>query len=131
MIRHALRALVTVVLSGILLAGAVWGALALWIDGPDSKIVAATMAVGLVLVIVLLVALVRPLRRGLVAALLPVVAVVLWWGSIPPSNTREWSPDVAHTARATFEGPRVTIQNVRNFKYRSDSDYDQRWERRS
>jgi hypothetical protein len=131
MIRHAIRILVTVVLSAMVLAGAVWGALALWLDGPDSKILAGTMAVGLVPVSVLLVALVRPVLRGLIAALVPIVAVAVWWGSIPPSNTRDWSPDVAHTPRAAFEGSRVTIQNVRNFKYRSESDYDQRWERRS
>jgi Domain of unknown function (DUF4105) len=69
--------------------------------------------------------------RGLIAALIPVIAVVSWWTSIPPSNTRDWTPDVARTASATFDGSRVTIQNVRNFKYRSESDYDQRWERRT
>ena len=89
------------------------------------------MAGGLALVSILLAALVRPFLRGLVAALLPVVAVAVWWASIPPSNTRDWAPDVARTARATFDGSRVTIENVRNFKYRSESDYDQRWETRT
>ena len=104
MIRHALRILVTVVLSAIVLASAAWGALALWLDGPDSKVLAGTMAVGLLLVSVLLCALVRPVVRGLVTALLPIVAVAIWWGSIPPSNTRDWSLDVAHPARAAFRG---------------------------
>ena len=131
MIGRSLRILVTVVLSAIVFASVAWAALALWLDGPDSKILAGTMAMGPVLASMLLLALVRPLLRGLVAALLPIVAVALWWGSIPPSNARDWSPDVAHTARAAFEGSRVTIQNVRNFKYRSESDYEQRWERRS
>ena len=71
MIRGALRILVTVELSAIVLASVVWGALALWLDGPDSKILAGTMAVGLVLVSILLVALVRPFPRGLGAALCP------------------------------------------------------------
>ena len=30
-----------------------------------------------------------------------------------------------------FTDRRVTIQNVRNFKYRSETDYDQRWETRT
>jgi len=80
---------------------------------------------------ILLAALVRPFLRGLVAALLPVVAVALWWVSILPSNTRDWSPDVSRTARAAFHGSSVTIQNMRNFRYRSESDYDQRWETRT
>jgi len=75
--------------------------------------------------------LVRPFLRGLLAALLLVVAVARWWPSIPPNNTRDRTPDVAPTAHATFEGSRVTIANVRNFKYRSESDYDQRWETRT
>jgi hypothetical protein len=62
---------------------------------------------------------------------LPIVAVALWWSSIPPSNSRDWTPDVARTARATFDGSHVTIQNVRNFNYRSENDYDQRWETRT
>jgi hypothetical protein len=89
------------------------------------------MAGGLALTSIALAALVRPFLKGLVAALLPVVAVAVWWASIPPSNTRDWPPDVARTARAAFHGSSVTIQNVRNFKYRSESDYDQRWETRT
>ena len=109
MIRRALGILMTVLLSAIVLAGVAWAVLALWLDGPDSKTLAGTLAVGLLLVSILLVALVRPFPRGLVAALLPIVAVAVCWGSIAPSNTRDWSPDVAHAARTTFEGPRVTI----------------------
>ena len=131
MVRRALRAIVTVVLSVIVVSGVAWGALALWFDGPQSRVIAGTMAGGLALVSILLAVLVRPILRGLGAALLPVVAVALWWTSIAPSNTRDWTPDVARTARASFLGSSVTIQNVRNFKYRSESDYDQRWETRT
>jgi hypothetical protein len=131
MVRRVLRMIVTVVLSVIVVAGVAWGALALWFDGPDSRVLAGTMAGGLTLIALLLAALVRPFVRGLVAALLPVVAVVLWWASIPASNTRDWSPDVSRTARAAVHGQSVTIQNVRNFRYRSETDYDQRWETRT
>jgi len=131
MIRRALHIFVTVVLSAIVVASVAWGALALWIDGPNSLALAGTMAGGFALICILLAALVRPFLKGLVAALLPVVAVAVWWASIPPSNTRDWPPEVARTARADFHGSSVTIQNVRNFKYRSETDYDQRWERRT
>ena len=130
-VRRAARLVATLTLSAIVLAAVAWGALALWFDGPQSRVIAAAMAAGLAIVSILLAALIRPLLRGLGAALLPVVAVALWWASIPPSNSRHWSPDVARTARATFDGSRVTIENVRNFKYRSESDYDQRWETRT
>jgi hypothetical protein len=120
-----------VLLLVIVATGIAWSVLALWFDGPASRVLAGSMAAGLVLLTILFTMLVRPFRRGLVAALVPLVGVALWWGLIPPSNTRDWTPDVARTPYATFAGSRVTISNVRNFKYRSESDYDQRWETRT
>ena len=131
MVRRAVRILATIVLSMLVAIGVAWAALALWLDGPHSRTLAGMLAVGLVLVIVLSLALIRPLLRGLAVSVLPIVAVALWWSSIPPSNNRDWTPDVARTARATFDGNHVTIQNVRNFNYRSENDYDQRWETRT
>lgn len=44
--------------------------------------------------------------------------------SLPtPALDRNWSPDQAIPARATIEGDTVTITNVRNFTYRSTTDY--------
>ncbi len=129
--RRAIRLLATIALSIVVAIGVAWAALALWLDGPQSRALAGILIVGLVLAIVLSLALIRPLLRGLAVSLLPIVAVALWWSSILPSNTRDWTPDVARTARATFDGSHVTIQNVRNFNYRSENDYDQRWETRT
>jgi Domain of unknown function (DUF4105) len=131
MVRRTLRLIATFGLSVIVVAGVAWGVLALWFDGPGSRVLAGTMAGGLVLVTILSGVLIRPFLRALATALLPLAAVTLWWTSIPPSNTHNWSPDVALTARAVFDGDHVTIENVRNFKYRSESDYDRRWETRT
>jgi hypothetical protein len=38
---------------------------------------------------------------------------------------------VARTPRATFRGNTVTIENLRNFDYRSETDYIERWETRT
>ncbi|MGB8682717.1 MAG: DUF4105 domain-containing protein [Candidatus Binatus sp.] len=131
MIRRAAGILATITMSVIVAAAVAWGVMAIWFDGPHSRMLAAPMAAGLAIVSIVLAAIVRPLLRGLVVALFPVIVVALWWTSIPPSNARDWTPDVSRTARVTFDGSRVTIENVRNFKYRSESDYDQRWETRS
>jgi hypothetical protein len=127
MVRRAVRLIAILAVSVIVAAGATWGAMALWFDGPESRVLAGAMAGGFALVSILLAGVVRPFLRGLAVAVLPVAAVALWWTSILPSNTRDWAPDVARTARATFNGSCVTIENVRSFKYRSESDYDQRW----
>jgi hypothetical protein len=131
MLRRAARILATIAMSLVVTATLVWGVLAIWFDGPHSRVLAAPIAALLVLVSIALAALMRPLLRGLVIALFPVIVVALWWTSIPASNTRDWTPDVARTARATFSGNRVTIENVRNFNYRSETDYDPRWETRT
>lgn len=44
-----------------------------------------------------------------------------------PSNERRWAPDQARLARAEIAGPMVTIRNVRNFTYRSTTDYTPDW----
>jgi hypothetical protein len=131
MFGRAVRLVATLMLSVIVVAAVAWAAMAIWFDGPHSRVIAAPMATVLVIVCIFLAALVRPLLRGLVVALFPVIVVALWWTAIPASNARDWTPDVARTARATFDGSRVTIENVRNFKYRSETDYDQRWETRT
>src|SRR5690606_18695854 len=57
--------------------------------------------------------------------------VLGWWLLLEPSNDRNWQPDVAQTAWAEINGDKVTIHNVRNFDYRSETDYDPRWETRT
>ena len=56
--------------------------------------------------------------------------VQIWWLGIDASNERAWMPDVAKLPAASFEGDRVTLENVRNFHYRSEEDFDEIWETR-
>jgi hypothetical protein len=54
-----------------------------------------------------------------------------WWFRLRPSNDRDWRPEVARLATAEKRGERVTVRNVRNFRYRSVDDFDERWEERT
>jgi hypothetical protein len=128
--RRVGHAIVTALMAAIVAAGVAWSMLALWFDGPTSRAATGTLAIAAALGSLLMAVRIRPLRRGLVAAMVPVVAVGVWWSTIAPSNGRDWAPDVAQTARASFDGNRVTIRNIRNFKYRSENDYDPNWETR-
>jgi len=51
---------------------------------------------------------------------------------IPASNTRDWQPEVAYAPYATtINGDVITIHNLRNFNYRTENDFDARWEERT
>jgi len=49
--------------------------------------------------------------------------VLVWWLLMPPSNNRNWQPDVALLPWADIQGDKVTIHNIRNCDYRSETDY--------
>jgi hypothetical protein len=49
--------------------------------------------------------------------------VLLGWFSIPPSNNRNWQPDLATLASADIVGDTVTIHNIRNCDYRTETDF--------
>lgn len=61
--------------------------------------------------------------RALTIFVLTFAALLAWWSTIAPSNSRDWKPSVAVLPYATFNGPLITLHNVRNFDYRTESDY--------
>jgi drug/metabolite transporter superfamily protein YnfA len=52
------------------------------------------------------------------------IGLLFWWGSIEPSNHRDWQPSVAVLPYATIQGSQVTVHNIRNFAYRSETDFE-------
>ena len=127
------RRIGAVVVAGLLtlvgVAFIAWGGLALWFDGPESRLVAGLLVAGFVAVSLLL-----PLvagKRGLAGVALVWVALLGWWLHIPARADRDWLPDVAQLPSARIVGDRVTISNVRNFDYRSETDFTPHWEERT
>ena len=51
------------------------------------------------------------------------LVILLWWFNIQPSNDRNWQTDVSKLAYASISNNLVTMHNVRNFSYHSESDY--------
>lgn len=73
----------------------------------------------------------RPFVRGVGVALGAFALVLLWFFSLAPSNTGEWQPDVTQLAHGEVNGDILTIHNVRDFTYRSETDFTESWETRS
>jgi len=55
------------------------------------------------------------------------IAILVWWFAQNPPLDGEWQPDVAKLATAEVDGDVVTFHNVRDFEYRSESDFTPRW----
>jgi hypothetical protein len=53
-----------------------------------------------------------------------------WWLTISPRQDRDWKPEVTVLADAIIDGERVTIHNVRNFDYRTETDFTPRYDTR-
>jgi hypothetical protein len=105
-----------------------WAFGALYFDFPTASALAAIL-----FAIILLAAIV--FVRGKLLKLASVfgafVLVACWWLTLKPSNDRPWQPDVAQTAWAQVNGDEVTLHNVRNCEYRTDTDFTPHWETRT
>jgi hypothetical protein len=51
------------------------------------------------------------------------VLVLVAWNSPKPSNDRDWQTEVAVLPHATINGDLVTVHNIRNFDYRTETDF--------
>jgi hypothetical protein len=105
-----------------------WAACALYIDLPGAW---QKPAAGLYALLVLgAIVFGRTQLRRLTLCLLGFAVVLAWWLSLSPSNDRLWQADVDRTAWAEISGDQVTIHNLRNFDYRTETDYTPHWETR-
>jgi uncharacterized protein DUF4105 len=105
-----------------------WAFGALYFDLQKSGLLAATIFVIAVLAAVIFV------RRKLLKLAIVIggcALVAAWWLSLNPSNDRAWQPDVAETAWAEINDDEVTIHNVRNCDYRTETDFTIHWETRT
>lgn len=73
----------------------------------------------------------QPVWQPFVLLLVVWVTFKLWWFRLQPSHDRDWESTVAVLPQMTVEGDLVTIHNLRNFQYRSLTDFDSRYETRT
>ena len=63
--------------------------------------------------------------------LLGFLLIAGWWSTLRPKRNRDWQPQVTVLAYATREGDQVAVQNIRNFEYRTATDFTPRYETRT
>ena len=112
---------------------ATWGAFALWFQVPGGWVLQSLgVCLWIAVTLVILVALWRGrLAVGAVSFAVAFGVLLIWWWQIQPSNNRVWADDVAQVTTGVVDGDHVTLHNVRNFDWRTKTDYTQRWETRT
>ncbi|MDB5571862.1 MAG: hypothetical protein JWN93_3045 [Hyphomicrobiales bacterium] len=110
----------------------VWGALALFFRAGGWQEGRVVLAAAFGLVTLAAVRGVLTLRwREIAPALVLFPLVFLWWEGIAPSNHRDWVADVSRLPTVRLDGERAVVENVRNFKWTSDTQADPHWETRA
>ncbi|WP_438752544.1 Lnb N-terminal periplasmic domain-containing protein [Pararhizobium sp. O133] len=130
---HLLGSLLRVLSMLVILGFGIWGGLALFYQFPAVVWLRATAAaLWAVLSLVALIVYIRR-RSRLIVLIYPAMlaALLFWWDNIPASSSRDWAEEVARTTAAVVNGPEVTLANVRNFDWRTATDYTPRWENRT
>jgi hypothetical protein len=123
--------LATLLLSLTVALVAAWGALALRYKAPRSlRIIGAALWTALGIACIGAFWCGR-LGTGIATFALAHGLLLIWWKSLRPSNDREWADDVAQTVGGKIDGSVVTLDKVRDFEWRSNSDFTPRWTARS
>ncbi|WP_228721875.1 DUF4105 domain-containing protein [Acinetobacter sp. Marseille-Q1623] len=55
---------------------------------------------------------------------------LLWYFNIPAKQNRDWNPEVDRLFTYQKQGDIVTIQNIRNFNWKTEDQYDAHWDTR-
>jgi Domain of unknown function (DUF4105) len=120
------------ILLGIIITGiTVWGVGALYFS-PLLPVKWRAFAAGSYGAATILAFALLPWPGGTAIAALAIFAIlVILFLRIPASNDRDWQPEVAFTPHAEINSDIVTIHGVRNFDYRTETDFTPRWEVRT
>lgn len=121
-----MRILSSVFLIFLISATAIWGGLAYFYAGPSALFIrVGVLVIYLSFAIFALTSVVSSARKWLFSLiyLLLFVLMLAWYFSLKPSNDRHWQTDVALLSTVTVKDNLITVHNVRNFKYRSETDY--------
>lgn len=108
-----------------------WAAVALAIDGPFEGGAARVLAGSWAVVLAGILAVVRPGRRALLLVFVLDLGLTGWWLAIAPGNDRAWVPEVARLASVELDGDIARFRNVRDFGYRSETEFTEKWEDRT
>ena len=122
--------LIRIIISIIILGCWLWGSLAIYYAGPENQIVLYTILLLFITTLPLSFYLTRSFNKTALTSIVIFSLLQIWWNTLSPSNDKEWAVDTARIPYAEINGNKLTMHNVRNFDYRSETDFTERWETR-
>lgn len=117
-------------ISIVILACWLWGSLAVYFAGPANQILNYTFLLLFIISLPLSFYLTRSFNKTVLAAIIVFALLQIWWNTLTPSNDKDWAVDIARIPYAEINADKLTMHNVRNFEYRSETDFTERWETR-
>ena len=132
--RRVAGALLRVLVSALVIVPlTAWSALALWFRLPAPEVLRAAAAI--VFAILGLAAIAALFTRrsliGLVVFAAAFGGLLVWWSTIKPPLDGDWAPDVARQTTGSVKGHVLMLSDVRDFDWRTDTDFTEKWSKRS
>lgn len=121
------KALLITLLTLMIACTAVWSAMFLWFSPIESDLVRGSLALIFLASTLLAFIIFKKRWRTTLAYFAVFAALVTCYYRIEPSNDRDWAPQVERLATADVNGNLVTIHNIRNFEYRTATDFTPSW----
>jgi hypothetical protein len=132
--RRVADVLLRILVSALVIAPiSAWSALALWfrLPAPESLRAAAAVAFALLGIATVVALFFRRSRVALVVFAVAFGGLLAWWSTIRPPLDGDWAPDVARQTTGSIEGDILTLSDVRDFDWRTDHDFTEKWSKRA
>ena len=118
-----------------LLLCTLWLGMALWVQQPVSSpwsgiVIAAWLGLAMCVIFTSFKTF-RAKRKPFGLVYIAVFALgLIWYFNLPAQQNRQWAPEVAKQLHYEQSGSVITLHNVRNFDWHTETDYTERWETR-
>lgn len=106
-----------------------WSSLALWFRAPGPDWLRFSLAICLALLALGAAYFLLAHKRWRPLAVFGAIFACLlaWWGTIAPPASANFAPDVARQTTGRLDGNLLTLTDMRDFDWRSDADFTDRW----
>ena len=105
-----------------------WAVAAIYVDCRISSL-GVSLAVAYLATLIFII--IKSHRFRALSCLVSFCVVLIWWLSLKPSNDGNWEENDARLAWAETSGDRLTVHNVRNCDYRTETEYTNCWSDRT